>query len=60
MKGVTGKCLQELVVEKFVKDKWEAILEKAGFPKNKIFTNVENVEDVQVLKLVDAICKFLV
>jgi len=59
MKGVICKCLQELVVEKFGKDKWEAILEKAGLPKNKVFTNVENVEDAQVLKLIDATCKVL-
>lgn len=59
MKGVIVKCLGDLVKEKFGKDKWEDALERSGLEKNTIFLATEDIEDVQILKIVDSVCKVL-
>jgi hypothetical protein len=59
MKGAIINCLQELVVNSFGKDKWEAALEKAGFEKGSIFLTIQDIDDAKVLKLVSAVCSVL-
>lgn len=59
MKGVILMCLENLVTEKFGKAKWEAVLEKAGFQKGKIFLANEDVNDADALKVVNAVCSVL-
>lgn len=60
MKGVIVKCLEDLVVTKFGKDKWEKSLEDIGL-KNKpaLFLVISDVPDEQVMKLIGAVCKNL-
>lgn len=56
MKGTIVKCLEELVVSQFGKDKWEKSLEDVGLKKNTMFFTVSDVEDAQVMKVVGAVC----
>ncbi len=51
MKGTILRCAQELVQEKFGQDKWEAILEKCGYPKDRLFMVLEDVPDDKTLQL---------
>jgi hypothetical protein len=57
MKGVIVKCLEELVGDKFGKDKWQDTLEKAGLKRTDTFLTVQDVDDNVVLKIIDSICK---
>ena len=59
MKGTIVKCLEDLVIAKFGKDKWEKSLEEAGIDKATIFLPIVDVDDSQVLKVVSAVCKTL-
>ena len=59
MKGVIVKCLEELVITKFGKEKWEQSLEDVGQKKNMVFYILSDVEDATVIKLVEAVCKNL-
>jgi len=60
MKGAIINCLEELVVNGFGKDKWEAAFEKAGFEKNTFFLSIQDIDDAKVLKkLVGAVCSVL-
>jgi hypothetical protein len=59
MKGVVPICLSELVVKKFGNEKWIAVLQAAGLPKNTSYLPQENVEDASVMKLVQATCSVL-
>lgn len=59
MKGVIVKALEELVTEKFGKDKWEDALEKSGLDRNHTFLATDDVDDAAVLKVVDSVCKVL-
>ncbi len=59
MKGTIVKCLQNLVVEKFGKDKWEKSLEDVGISKSTLFMPIADVDDSTVLKVVQAVCKNL-
>jgi hypothetical protein len=59
MKGTIINCLQELVVNSFGKDKWEAALEKAGFEKYTFFLATQDIDDAKGLKLVSAVCSVL-
>lgn len=59
MKGSIVNCLQELVVTKFGKDKWEKSLEDAGLPKNTAFLPIADVDDAAVMKVVGTVCKNL-
>jgi hypothetical protein len=56
MKGTIVKCLEELVVTQFGKDKWEKSLEDAGLKKNTMFFTVSDVDDAMVMKVVGAVC----
>lgn len=59
MKGVIVRCLQELVSNKFGKDKWTKALETGGQDPKKVFLVTEDIEDAKVLGLVDSVCKVL-
>ena len=59
MKGTIVKCLEELVITKFGKDKWEKALENAGFNKLTMFLPGADIDDSQVMKAVKAVCKTL-
>ena len=59
MKGTIVKCLQDLVVEKFGKDKWEKSLQDVGLNKTTIFMPFSDVDDAAVMKVVQAVCKNL-
>ncbi len=59
MKGTIVKSLEELVITKFGKDKWEKSLEDAGLERSTIFLPVGDVDDSQVLKVIEAVCKNL-
>jgi O-methyltransferase involved in polyketide biosynthesis len=45
MKGTIIKCLEELVVTDFGKDKWEKSLEDAGLDKSATFLPIIDVDD---------------
>jgi hypothetical protein len=59
MKGTIVKCLEELVVGQFGKDTWKKSLEDAGLHKLTIFLPMAQVDDSQVVKVVEALCKNL-
>ncbi len=52
MKGVVVLCMKQMIIEKFGKEKWESILEKAGLPPNIIILSSGNVDDSSVLNVV--------
>jgi hypothetical protein len=59
MKGTILKCLQELVISNFGKDKWEKSLEDAGLKKSTLFIPIMDVDDSQTMKIIEAVCKVL-
>lgn len=59
MKGTIVKCLEELIVTQFGKDKWEQALEGAGLSKKTMFFTLSDVDDAQVMKVVESVCKTL-
>jgi hypothetical protein len=59
MKGTIVKCLEELVITQFGKDKWEAILEDADMSASTVIWPLSDIADAQVLKLVEATCENL-
>ncbi len=59
MKGVIINCIQEMVNDKFGRNKWPEILERAGLRRNTIFLATENVEEDTVLKLISSACETL-
>jgi len=59
MKGTIICCLRDLVVEKFGKENWAAALTGAGFPPHQMFMPMQDVDDTQVQKLIESVCKTL-
>ena len=59
MKGIIVKCLEELVIERFGRDRWEEILERAGWNASAIVWSLGDFDDSQVLDLVGALCESL-
>jgi hypothetical protein len=59
MKGTIVKCLQELVAAQFGQDKWEQSLTDIGLRPSTIFWPMSDIDDAQVMKLVEAVCKNL-
>ncbi len=59
MKGVIAKCLADMVTEKFGREKWEEVLERAGLKKGTAFLATENVDDAVVLRVINALCNVL-
>lgn len=59
MKGVIASCLKELVVNKFGNDKWESAVVMAGFNQTTAFLPTQDVDDTDVLKVVESVCKVL-
>ncbi|MCX9013849.1 MAG: heme NO-binding domain-containing protein [Candidatus Methanoperedens sp.] len=57
MKGAIAQCLEDMVKNQFGKDKWETSLENAGMSKTAFFMPVQNIEDKNVMKLIDSVCK---
>ena len=58
MKGVIAKCLQELVVEQFGQDKWDAVISKVP-DVPKIIVPIADIPDEKVLQLVGETCEVL-
>ncbi len=59
MKGTIVKCLEELVITQFGKEKWEQSLEDAGMKKNTVFFTISDVDDADVMKVIGSVCKVL-
>ena len=59
MKGTIVKCLEELVITQFGKDKWEKSLSDVGLNTSTVFWPRADIDDGQVLKLVGAVCSNL-
>jgi len=59
MKGVIVRSAAELVEKKFGKDKWEAILEKSGLPKDATFAIGDTVDDKKFMEVLGNLCKML-
>ncbi len=59
MKGTIVKCLEELVSTKFGRDKWKKSLEDAGLKDSTMILSISDVDDLQVMKVVEAVCKNL-
>lgn len=60
MKGTIVKCLEEMIVAKFGKDKWKEIAQQSGTKiGNTIIMPIANVEDGAVLKVVQSACQVL-
>jgi hypothetical protein len=59
MKGVIPRCLCELVAEKYGRQKHDEIMKKAGMDPGRRFLAVEDVEDDDVMKMVQATCDVL-
>ena len=59
MKGSIVNCLEELVVTKFGKEKWQNALENAGVEKSKSFLPIIDVDDSQVMNIVKSVCETL-
>jgi hypothetical protein len=56
MKGTIVKCLEELVITQFGRDKWEKSLSDIGLDASTVFWPRADIDDGQVLKLVGALC----
>lgn len=59
MKGTIVQCLQELVSNRFGKEKWEQALKSAGLPSSTLFLPFKDVDDSLVMKVVTAVCETL-
>jgi hypothetical protein len=59
MKGTIVKCLEELVISKYGKDKWVRSLEDAGMDPLAIIWPMGDIPDAQVIELVKAVCQNL-
>ncbi len=59
MKGTIVKCLQEMVENKFGKDKWSTICEKSNFGKNQIISLSADIDDAVVMTLLKNTCETL-
>ncbi|HAR64258.1 MAG: hypothetical protein DKM50_02390 [Candidatus Margulisiibacteriota bacterium] len=59
MKGVIAICLEQLVVEKFGKDKWEKVLTSIGLPADTKFLPTADIDDAAVMAAIKATCTVL-
>ena len=59
MKGTIVKCLEELVVTQFGRDKWEQSLKDSGLSTSLIIWPMSDIDDAQVKELLAAVCKNL-
>jgi hypothetical protein len=57
MKGPIVQCFQELVTNRFGKDKWEKSLTAVGLDPRTRFLPIQNVDDSAVMALLEAVCK---
>ncbi len=59
MKGTIVKSLEEMVVTQFGQTRWEDLLQDAGMDRATVFWPMADIDDAQVIKLVEAVCKSL-
>ena len=59
MKGVIFHAIKELVIEKFGKEKWEEILNKSEFDKERIVLAASDVDDEKMMKIISACLEVL-
>ena len=48
-----------MMEEKFGKEKWDDILQKSGFPKGTMFLPTQDINDNDVFKIINTLCKEL-
>ena len=56
MKGTIVKCLEELVTSQFSQEVWEKSLQDAGISESTVFWPMGNVDDLQVMDIITAVC----
>lgn len=54
MFGTALRCLQDHIVEKYGQHKWQALLQKAGFPPDKAYSSIRFYPDSEFERLVNA------
>ena len=59
MKGTIIRCLEDMVIAQFGREKWHQSLQDAGLDESAIFLPMSDIDDAQVLKLVEAVYKNL-
>jgi hypothetical protein len=59
MKGTIVVCLRELVVTQFGQQQWDKSLRDAGFGTDTMFLAIADIDDSQVVRLIEAVCKNL-
>lgn len=59
MKGVILKALQDMVEEKFGRNKWKEILKASDLMEDTDFFVADNVDDNIVIKILESLCKVL-
>jgi hypothetical protein len=59
MKGTIVRCLEELVVTQFGKDRWEQCLRDVGLRASTVIFPLSDIPDAQVVELTQAVCKNL-
>lgn len=59
MKGVIADAIACMVTEKFGRDTWRKILEEAGFRKFTTFLATQNVEEKDLQRLLETLCRVL-
>ncbi len=59
MKGTIVQCLEELVITRFGKNKWEKVLKDAGLKTATTFLPFQDIDDSLVIRLVTAVCESL-
>jgi hypothetical protein len=52
MKASVVKCIEDLVTEKFGRDKWDAILSASGLPGDSMFLPIADVPDEKAMEIV--------
>jgi len=56
MKGAIVQCLGELVKTRFGEKKWQEALEMAGMSRTSFFMPLQNIDDMNVMKLIQSAC----
>jgi hypothetical protein len=59
MKGTIVRCLEDLVVAQFGRNKREQSLEAIGIRTSTVFWPMSDIDDALVIKLVGAVCNVL-
>jgi len=59
MKGVITIALREMIMEKYGKEKWEAILKNADLDTSLVMLPISDIDDKIVLKIINSVCEIL-